>query len=468
MFRTLLLALLIGTAPGCSGVALSQTTASLPRGVVIPSVRAVENPEQTYALYLPNSYSPQKSWPVVYVFDPLARGELALHQFEHSAELHDFIVAASNNSRNGPGRPQIDAAQAMANDTQQRFSIDTGRMYFAGFSGGARVAAQLAISCKCAAGVLLSGAGFPQNAPPSSKTKFSVFSAVGKADFNYREVIPLQEQFEKTGLPHWLRVFDGSHEWATPAVIDEALAWFRVQAMKANLEPRNDEFIAVETVGAIRLALSFETSGDLLPAWREYSQVAATFDSLADVSASRSKAELLEKDKTVRDQMKRERIAFAEQDRLSEEVMSAVSPAPLPASAAPPEQLTRSAPELARDLRQRSLSEKKSERALVLKRALGAVFIGSIEAGNSALEKKDYSLAARYFACATDANPESDWIFRQLAVARALSGDRKGAIEALRSARKLTKDALTFSEWCKHESSFTKLREMPDFRAIVE
>jgi dienelactone hydrolase len=469
MLRALLLVLLMASTLAGSRLTAAQTSGlSLPQGAVIPSVAAVENPQQTYALYLPKRYSAEKRWPVVYVFDPLARGELALRQFEHAAESHGFIVAASNNSRNGPGRPQIEAAQAVVHDTQLRFSIDTRRIYFAGFSGGARVSAQLALLCQCAAGVLLSGAGFPQNAPPSFEVKLSVFSAVGNADFNYREVIPLQEQLEKAGLPHWLRVFDGSHEWATPAAIDEALAWFSVQAMKSNLEPRNEEFIAAQLATAKQRAESSEKSGDVLFAWREYRQIAATFDSLADASVTRAKSESLEKDKTVRDGLKRERGAFAEQDRLGDEVLSAVSAASNATPAAPPEQPKKSAQELARDLRQRSLAEKKPDRVLVLKRAVGGVFIGSIEAGNAALEKKDYLLAAQYFACAAEANPESEWVFRQLAVARALSRDRRGAIEALRSARKLTIDASSFSEWCKQESGFTQLRGMPDFRAIAE
>lgn len=464
MFRALWLALLILTVPANPRQIPAQSGLSFPTGVLIANVAAVDNPQQSYALYLPKSYSAQKNWPAVYVFDPLARGELAARQFEQAAELHGFIVAASNNSRNGPWTPQSEAAQAMVDDTEQRFAVDAKRIYFAGFSGGARVSAQLALLCKCAAGVLLSGAGFPQNVPPSAGANFAVFSAVGNADFNYREVIPLQEQLEKAGLAHWLRVFEGSHEWATPTVMEEALTWFRVQAMKSNLEPRDDRFIASQLASARERAESFEKSGDLFSAWREYRQIVSIFNSLAEVSFARAKSASLGRDKTVRDAAKRERNLFAEQDRLSGDVMSAAAAESNSNSAAPAEQPMRSAQELARDLYRRSLSEKQPDRSLVLTRALGGVFIGSIETGNSALEKKEYSLAARYFACAAEANPESEWVFRQLAAARALSGDRKGALEAIRSARKLAKDFPSFSEWCKQENAFEKLRAAADFQ----
>src|SRR4030095_7452629 len=251
MLRALLVALLVAIASRPSLPASQEAESGpLPLGVVIPRVVATKDPQQTYALYLPKDYSRKNRWPVVYVFDPLARGKLALRQFEPAAELYGFVVAASNNSRNGPWTPQIEAAQAMVNDTQQRLTIDAKRIYFAGFSGGARVAAQLALLCKCAAGVLLGGAGFPLNAPPSAEAKFAVFSAVGNADFHFREVSSLQDQLEKAARPHWLRVFDGPHEWAPANVMDEALAWFRVQAMKANLESHKAEFIASQLTAA--------------------------------------------------------------------------------------------------------------------------------------------------------------------------------------------------------------------------
>ena len=466
MQRILLAASFLISSVASLCLAQTESAPSLPLGVVIPRVAAAQDPQQTYALYLPKRYSPETRWPVVYIFDPLARGELALRQFEHAAELHGFIVAASNNSRNGPGAPQVAAAQAMVDDTQQRFSVESKRVYFAGFSGGARVASQLAMLCKCAAGVLLSGAGFAAGVRPSPDVKFAVFAAVGNADFNYGEMISLQEQLEKVALPSWLRVFEGPHEWPPPEIVEEALAWFRVEAMKSNLEPSDNNFIARQLIAANERAAAQERSGDLLSAWREYRQASATFDSLMDVAAERRKSEPLAKDKIVRAALKRERAAFEEQSRLSDDVLSAASRPAGSSTNSDPSLPTQSAPQLARDLRQRSLAEKKSDRALIFKRALGGVFIGSIESGNAALEKKENALAAQYFACAAEANPESEWVFHQLAVARALFGDRKGAIEAVRSARQLSKDLTVFSNWLDTESSLTSLRSMPEFKAL--
>jgi len=443
-------------SPGC---AQSESPQAFAPGTVIPRVATLANREQSYALYLPSGYSSARRWPAVFVFDPMARGERALRQFRHAAELHGFLVAASNNSRNGPWEPEMEAAEAMTGDAERRFSIDGNRLYFAGFSGGARLSARLAQLCRCAAGVVLSGAGFPDRFRPSPGTRFAVFSAAGNADFNLREVAPLQDELGRTGFPHQLRVFDGSHEWAPEAVLDEALAWFRVQAMKSGLEPPNPEFLAAEFASANGRALAYEQAGDLLSAYRAYRDLAASFDSLEDTGAVRSHAERLESDKAVREALKRERGSFEEQERLGGEILGALS-------AAAPDR-AQAAPEMVRELRRRSLAEKRPERALVLKRALGGVFVGAIESGSEALGGKDYPRAARYFACAAEANPESEWAYRQLAVAVALAGDRKAAVEALRSARKASQDPSGLADWLKIEPAFERLRSSSDFEALL-
>src|SRR5258708_10792705 len=284
MFRVCRTAFFVATMPAAAlfGCQQAQDSQPFPPGDLIPRVVALENPQQSYALYVPTNYSRERRWPIVYVFDPLARGPLALAQFQHAAEPHGYIVAVSNNSRNGPWQPEFEAAEAMLGDTQQRFSVDLKRIYFAGFSGGARVASQLAQLCKCAAGVLLSGAGYSHGSSPSAESKFPVFSAVGDADFNYSELIPLQDALEKAAFPHWLRIFDGPHEWAPPIVLDEALAWIRIQSVKSRREPRDDVFIAARLSAAQARASALEKSGQLLTACREGREIATTLESLAD------------------------------------------------------------------------------------------------------------------------------------------------------------------------------------------
>jgi dienelactone hydrolase len=434
-------------------------------GKILPTVQCVAHPEQSYALYLPSKYSRDRRWAIVISSDPAARGTVPLELQKNAAEQLGYVLAASNNSRNGPWKPRLEATDELLNDVRARLSIDTRRVYFAGFSGGARVSSQIALLCKCAAGVLLSGAGFSRGQSPRADTSFPVFSAIGTLDFNYSEMIPLQDSLRKAGYPYWLRIFEGTHQWPPSEVMEEALAWFRIQAMKTLREPRDQSFIEFQFSKALARASAFVQSGDLLDAWREYLQIAATYDTLVDVSSIHEKAETIGKEKAVRDAAKRERNQFEEQVRLSDDITTHLASLPehdenqLESDRELQEQISR--------LRRNADQEKHPEKAVVYKRALAGVFVGAMESGNAFLDEKKFDLAIRAYDVASQARPDSEWAWEQLAIARALAGQRKEAISALRRARDLAADKTAFEEWLKREHGFDRLRPSPEFQSLL-
>ena len=125
-----------------SGVG-SADRRTFPLGVVIPKVVTIAKPDQSYALYLPTSYSLAKRRPIVYVFDPGARGSTPVELMKDAAERYGYIVVGSNNSRNGSWPIESEAAQVMFQDTHGRFPIDPRRVYLFGHSGGAGFALQM-------------------------------------------------------------------------------------------------------------------------------------------------------------------------------------------------------------------------------------------------------------------------------------------------------------------------------------
>lgn len=465
--RILLPLILLCALPTLSQTAPSSAAAAndLPRGHLLERVPCAQKPEQSYALYLPSNYSPDRRWPIVYSFDPGARGAEPVKLQMAAAEQLGYILAASNNSQNGPWKPQAEAAQAMVDDTRARFSLDDRAVYFAGFSGGARLASQVATLCKCAAGVLLSGAGFSANAAPSAETRFAVFSAVGRNDFNYLEVLPLQAKLAEAGVAHWLQIFEGRHQWAPADAMEQALAWFRLQAIKRKLTPVDAAFVTAQLAQATQHAVAAEASGDVLGAWREYQQIAETFEGLANVAAAKAKAEALGSSKPVRDALKREQDDFAEQSKLEGEVEGAI--AQPTDDGDNPGTPGLGAVERARYLRSRSEHEKQPDRARVLHRALSGVFVAAMESGGHYQQTRDFDHAIRAFACAAEVAPDSEWAWRSLAQAHAARGHRKEALATLKHARELAQDKPEFDQWLKTETAFEKLRPLPEFRALT-
>jgi len=446
--------------------ATGEASRIFPVGTLVSKVATLAKPDQSYALYLPSQYSPQKRWPIVYAFDPGARGKMPVELMKDAAERFGYIVVGSNNSRNGSWKIEAEAAEAMLLDTQARLAIDVHRAYFAGFSGGARVAARLAQLCNCAAGVLLNGAGFQPESSTAPDAQFAVFAAVSSYDFNYAEIVRMDDDLEKLRYAHFLRTFDGPHQWAPSSAMDEALAWFRLQAMKSSREEHDDSIMSAFASQETKRAQAFERSGNPYFAWKEYRQAAEAIAGLVDNSALRAKAQTLEKDKTVREGAKLEKLEFEEQNHLTGDISSGL--AALRENQPNRAEIRTDVGRKIFDLRDRGEHEKRVEKLRVLKRALAGVMVQAMETGFDRLDQKDPGQARDYFELACEADPDSAWALSNLAVARVQGGDRKGALEALRRAKSKSKEPSQFMDWLKEEPAFAKLRGTPEFSAILE
>lgn len=222
------------------GLALPGPAAqNFPRGQIIDTVQCAADETQTYALYLPSGYTPERAWPLLMGFHPGARGRAIVEKYRDAAERYGYIVAASNNSRNGPWETSARAVTAMARDVGTRFSTDPKRLYATGHSGGARVALQLALRNPIA-GVIASSAGFADR-EPHSKLSFAFFGTAGDTDFNYVEMKMLDRTLKS---PHRVVIFHGGHTLPPDEVAMEAIEWMELQGMRSAIRPRDDALLA--------------------------------------------------------------------------------------------------------------------------------------------------------------------------------------------------------------------------------
>jgi hypothetical protein len=439
-----------------SSIPASVPAAALQPGTLLAKVVTTAAPEQSYALYLPSSYSAAKRWPIVYVFDPSAHGEIPAALIKPAAEQFGYIIAASNKSKNGPWKPAAIAAQAMWNDTHDRLVIDDQRVYFAGFSGGARVAAHLAQSCNCTQAVFLNGAGFANDSPPSNRDSFAVFITAGLLDFNYSELLGLDTQLDTLGTPHFLRRFSGTHQWAPPEIWPEALAWADLLAMKTKRRERDDAFISAQLANFTAAAQKFEQDGDLYFSWQFLRATAATFAGLADLAALQTHIASLESNPAIRVGQKRERDDHTQQKALEDAVYNVFGPISSP-DADRNAVVVQTTQELAL-LRDRASHEKNPDERRVLERARRAVFAYFIETGEPLLDSSDLRLARIYIAMAAEARPESAWPQVSLARCDLKMGRKK---DALHDLQKAVAAGLTAADLAQLPS------ESPDFKIIA-
>lgn len=285
-----------------------------PAGKISDNIQCAAEPSQSYALYVPSSYSPDRLWPVILAFDPAARGRIPVERYRAAAEMYGYIVAGSNQSRNGSWATSEAAIRAMSRDVGERFPVDERRVYTAGMSGGARVALAIALNSRQIAGVVASSAGFPDSKPRKS-VPFAVFGTAGSEDFNYMEMRQMDRALTS---PHRLRIFDGGHVWLSSELAVEAVEWLELQAMRSGRTTRDQA--KIDRIFSKRVAAAEGSDKDAYVALEE---IAADFEGLKDVSECAARAAALGREKKVRDALKQERREEEQEERLITEIMAA-------------------------------------------------------------------------------------------------------------------------------------------------
>lgn len=285
----------------------AQAAGRLPTGTFIEGVACRADPTQTYTLYLPSAYTPDRTWPTLVILDPRGRSVRAAELFRDAAETYGWILLSSNDTRSdAPAEPSMRAVNAMIPDAVHRYASNPKRLYLAGFSGGAIFAWETATQTGLFAGVISSGGRY---APLefSDSTSFASFGTTGTTDFNYLEMHRVDAIFAARGLPHRLEVFDGPHSWMPEAMARQGVEWMELIAMKQGLRPRDDALVERLYAADLAAGRALDEEGEKLAAMRRYDAVAATFDGLRDVSEPRARAEKLRGSAAVRAALKAER-----------------------------------------------------------------------------------------------------------------------------------------------------------------
>ncbi|MEP6472006.1 MAG: hypothetical protein ABJC28_08305 [Acidobacteriota bacterium] len=460
--RADLLLLLLGLSAAPPEVA----PAVFPPGQIVPRVECSGDPSHSYALYLPKAWSENRKWPLLYLYDPGKNGPRAAEYFREAAERYGWILVSSNDTQSdGPLAPNVAAVKAMWSDANRRFPIDPRRVYAGGFSGGARTACLLAQKMTGdVAGVIASGAGFPDGSPPEKGMRFAVFGAVGNVDFNYGEMRRLDRTLGKLGATHRLAVFEGGHSWCPAPVCGEAVEWLELQAMKSGTRAKDPELAGRLLRDRLARAALLENGGKPPEAYVAYAETAEDFRGLADTKDADAAAARLGAQaairKTLAERQKLEESESRRVGRLWKDLQTALATEPLPPPAAVASRLG-----VAKLLRE-SAPERPEPERLSAKRVIAQIFVqAAFYVPRELAAKHDFARAELLARVAAELAPDrAGAAFYNLACFRALAGDRKGAIATLREAI-----AKGFRDVAQIEADpdLVSLREERAYRAIV-
>jgi dienelactone hydrolase len=434
------------------------------RGTVVESVTCLSDPTQSYALYVPSNYSPDRRWPMIYAFDPFARGKVPVELYKQAAEKYGYIVAGSNNAKNGPGAQEITAAQAVWEDTHRLLAIDKDRVYTTGLSGAARFATSFALYCyTCSiAGVIAHGAGYPVKEAAQARDNFLYYAAVGDADFNYPEIMALRAKKEEHDAQFKVRIYPGPHQWAPPEVVEDAIEWLELKAMQAGKEKPDSKFIQQQLDKTTAEAAQAQQSGDALTQFYAVRSLVFDFKGLVDVSRFQNELEALNKSKALKQARREENQQIEKQNSLTASASADIA------------QLGQIGPEQVSIAKQRVISvfsdlhrqaKSDSRDHLVYVRALNDLYIQGIEDGQQEFRSKEFPHAADYFELMGAVAPDQSWPLLLLAETRVRMGNKKAALKVLEEAAKRgikSPDSLT------KDPELAPLSLEPAFQKIVQ
>lgn len=185
---------------------------SFETGKVLPNIVCKTNPTESFAMYVPTSYSASsKALPVIIFFDPHGDGNVPVEKYAQLAEKNKYILIGSNSSKNGmPFQQSLAVANNLFTDAIQRLNIDAAQITFCGFSGGAKVAMLAGAENNKVSRVVYCGAVQPWQ---SLNHPLSLLGFAGLRDMNYSDLVSFQLSQTVTQLPHYMIEWNGKHEW---------------------------------------------------------------------------------------------------------------------------------------------------------------------------------------------------------------------------------------------------------------
>ena len=280
-------------------------------GKLTDSIPVANTTNETFALYLPTSFEASQPSAILFIFEPGGRGRLGVETFIEASETYGHILVCSNNSRNGPYDRNFNIAANLFDHVFSSFNIIGGQLYFAGFSGGSRLAWAIALAAGNIAGVIACGAGFSKAPSPIlAKQEFSYVGICGNRDMNYREMLDVEAYLEQTNQDHTLITFDGGHSWPPVEEIIKAFDWLDIEAHKKGKVIKANDELYKSYKQNLEIAEKAEINGHMLKAAENYERVLDTYDSMFALDTVMARLKILKKGNPYKSAQKDRALAF--------------------------------------------------------------------------------------------------------------------------------------------------------------
>jgi len=217
-------------------------TSSFSTSAVIRSDSCRLDPLNKYEVYIPKREKSDEQIPLLLILDAHGSGRFALTKFISAADQYHCLLVASDRVKNDV--PDFESLiENLVQDVQQKYPVQKV-IFLSGFSGGARMALQYAMSHPVD-GLLMCGA--MANPEQLRNIQCLVFSISGLDDFNFIETAPYLFPIDKMPTNLNIRLTHASHDWPDSSLLSDAIGFLRLSCRSNHLpHPSLSELLTYE------------------------------------------------------------------------------------------------------------------------------------------------------------------------------------------------------------------------------
>lgn len=248
----------------------------------IKQVKCKKDTGQSYAFYSPISKGKSALLPVIICFDPHGIGHNPIDSLKISAEKYGYMLVGSNNSRNGANNISY-IVNTLFDDVLTNCPVEKNRIYVCGFSGGARIAFSVSLAFPEIKGAICCGAGLADYNPEMLTRKLNYYGLVGNQDFNYLEVINSLKFNNPGKLNMIVESFNGKHAWPPAKLLDKAVKWMQLEAMKSSTIKKDKNLIEATYSEVLKNADELMKRKRVIEALQEYQNGKTMLDGLCSL-----------------------------------------------------------------------------------------------------------------------------------------------------------------------------------------
>ncbi|GAB2779238.1 hypothetical protein [Salinimicrobium soli] len=214
------------------------------KGLVVDSLKVSDSLSETYALYLPTNFQPDKKWPVLFLFDGKGRGRATAQLFKNAAEEQGYLLVSSNAvSEEQPLKENLEVASRLVLGTAGALPFDLNQISAAGSNEGGRVASTVPVLFKNILGVIAVGNEWIKFDLLDKKKDFCFIGVTGDENFASAGIYYTARQLGAQKYPVEVYTYEGGGDWPESEIISSVVGSLTLEAMKKELRLVDQQLI---------------------------------------------------------------------------------------------------------------------------------------------------------------------------------------------------------------------------------